>query len=285
MRQRCISILTLEPSLIGDSTMNDSTPQDVPLQGFKRCKKCNIAYPATTEYFHRWSVAKDGLKQRCKTCRNIDKQGYCERNKDKITAYGRLYREKNRATINEKRKARYQANREYELARNKRWDEKNPEKRREHARAAYWRNPDKQRRRNKRYREANIEYSRSRVRDYYHQNKAKERARHRRWRQENPEVRRKSLQDYRARLANAPGEHTSEELAKIREVQANQCLYCGADCSTAFHVDHFIPLDKGGSNSADNLVIACESCNCSKNDRLPSEWEGWNEAYPVFWKD
>jgi hypothetical protein len=37
---------------------------------------------------------------------------------------------------------------------------------------------------------------------------------------------------------------------------------------THFHVDHFIPLSKGGANEIGNLVPSCKRCNLVKGDRL-----------------
>jgi 5-methylcytosine-specific restriction endonuclease McrA len=37
------------------------------------------------------------------------------------------------------------------------------------------------------------------------------------------------------------------------------------------HVDHVIPLAKGGRHAASNLAIACASCNCRKGTKLPQE--------------
>lgn len=50
-----------------------------------------------------------------------------------------------------------------------------------------------------------------------------------------------------------------------------RCAYCGAD-NGEFHVDHIVPVAKGGSNDPENLTIACAPCNMSKGDRLVSEW-------------
>lgn len=50
------------------------------------------------------------------------------------------------------------------------------------------------------------------------------------------------------------------------------CQYCGAHPpSVTLHVDHIHPVAKGGSNSIDNLVTACESCNQGKSDRVLSD--------------
>jgi 5-methylcytosine-specific restriction endonuclease McrA len=46
----------------------------------------------------------------------------------------------------------------------------------------------------------------------------------------------------------------------------------------ACSVDHVIPLARGGTNTLDNLVIACVRCNNEKNDMLLSEWiDRWYE--------
>jgi hypothetical protein len=38
------------------------------------CPRCNIEYPATTEYFHRHSKRKNGLSFYCKGCNNANTQ-------------------------------------------------------------------------------------------------------------------------------------------------------------------------------------------------------------------
>ena len=47
------------------------------------------------------------------------------------------------------------------------------------------------------------------------------------------------------------------------------CVYCAAPASA---VDHIRPLSRGGWEHESNLVPACGSCNCSKNDSLLTEW-------------
>lgn len=41
------------------------------------------------------------------------------------------------------------------------------------------------------------------------------------------------------------------------------CVYCGCKAYSP-HIDHIHPLSKGGTDMADNLATACESCNTSK---------------------
>ncbi|MFD9903142.1 HNH endonuclease [Streptomyces sp. NPDC059063] len=54
----------------------------------------------------------------------------------------------------------------------------------------------------------------------------------------------------------------------IEELGAN-CLYCGGPFE---HLDHFIPIAKGGAHCIENLVPACAPCNLSKSDKLPWVW-------------
>jgi hypothetical protein len=48
------------------------------------------------------------------------------------------------------------------------------------------------------------------------------------------------------------------------------CAYCGTT-SGRIGVDHIRPESRGGTDSWDNLVLACEQCNQRKGDRLPEE--------------
>lgn len=51
-----------------------------------------------------------------------------------------------------------------------------------------------------------------------------------------------------------------------------QCVFCGAtrDLTT----DHLIPTNRGGDDSPDNLVLACQTCNSSRGDKGVFEWLG-----------
>ena len=47
------------------------------------------------------------------------------------------------------------------------------------------------------------------------------------------------------------------------------CQYCGKnlDDKIKLHVDHILPLSKGGSNQENNLITACQKCNLEEHDR------------------
>lgn len=41
------------------------------------------------------------------------------------------------------------------------------------------------------------------------------------------------------------------------------------------HVDHALPLARGGRNNFDNLVLSCMRCNLQKNNKTPQEFIDW----------
>lgn len=61
----------------------------------------------------------------------------------------------------------------------------------------------------------------------------------------------------------------------LKELYATEnCYYCGEvvprDKRTA---EHKLPLIRGGAHSADNMVMACEGCNFSKQDKTEEEFK------------
>ena len=67
-----------------------------------------------------------------------------------------------------------------------------------------------------------------------------------------------------------------------------KCFYCKRDLPSdeefcnergqvvvskrQWHVDHVLPLSRGGDYSLNNLVPACSFCNLSKHDKTASEF-------------
>ena len=56
------------------------------------------------------------------------------------------------------------------------------------------------------------------------------------------------------------------------------CVYCRTEDSLS--IDHLIPQFSGGAHSADNLVVACQSCNSSKRKRDFLEWMAIKRRFP-----
>lgn len=93
-----------------------------------------------------------------------------------------------------------------------------------------------------------------------------------RYQRENPEYAVARNARYRARKLKNGGTYTPEDIRLLQRSQNHKCWWCGKLVSDDYHVDHRIPLSRGGSNNPENLCISCPSCNMSKGGRFPHEW-------------
>jgi 5-methylcytosine-specific restriction endonuclease McrA len=78
----------------------------------------------------------------------------------------------------------------------------------------------------------------------------------------------------RTRERGSGGTHTAQDVQRQGDSQKWKCWWCSKPCTDNYHVDHLVPLARGGHNDPSNIVITCPRCNCSKNDKLPQEWIG-----------
>ena len=65
---------------------------------------------------------------------------------------------------------------------------------------------------------------------------------------------------------------------KLYDDQDGGCFYCGKhyESQKSLTRDHFFPIaivGKGPAANKDNVVLACQKCNTTKADRLPTEEE------------
>lgn len=58
-------------------------------------------------------------------------------------------------------------------------------------------------------------------------------------------------------------------LPKIRLAQRNRCAICRTSLRGGDHIDHIVPLSKGGKHIAQNLQLLCPHCNLTKSGRDP----------------
>lgn len=74
----------------------------------------------------------------------------------------------------------------------------------------------------------------------------------------------------RARRLNAKGRFGRADVKRILSGQKMRCWWC--DCKLEkYHLDHRIPLSRGGTNDPSNLVASCPPCNQKKSSKMP--WE------------
>ncbi len=131
------------------------------------------------------------------------------------------------------------------------------EARRSYSRSYYAANKETQQAVNRKWNEANLE---------------KRRAHRAKWRKTNPAQVRRLSAIRKARVKNAEGTHTSEELEQMYVSQAGLCAYCEVRLPTDFHLDHMTPISRGGRNDWTNLALTCPTCNLRKNDKTVIEF-------------
>lgn len=56
---------------------------------------------------------------------------------------------------------------------------------------------------------------------------------------------------------------------RILERDGKQCRQCGN--TKNLHIDHILPVSKGGTSDDENLQVLCRSCNCSKGNKTDNE--------------
>lgn len=96
------------------------------------------------------------------------------------------------------------------------------------------------------------------------------------WRRANADKVRAKDQRRRARILASPvNDLTARQWRNIKAAYRHRCAYCGK--RRPLTMDHVIPLSKGGSNTASNVVPACRSCNSSKCDRDAPTYQ------PLLW--
>lgn len=154
-------------------------------------------------------------------------------------------------------KAKRDSDPEGERARKRAWTKKMPETSKEKVRA---------RSKSARYEEARLRR--------YEQNRDSILEWHREYYRNNTDKAKIKRDRRRARLMNAEGEYTVDDIHLHYKNQKGKCWYCQIELKGKYHIDHRIPLSRGGSNYPNNLALTCSRCNLSKSDKLPHEWCG-----------
>ncbi len=118
----------------------------------------------------------------------------------------------------------------------------------------------------------NIETERVKARQRYAQNPEKACAITRAWQRRNP-FRVKLIEAIRrAREADAfVQEVTTEHLQLLLEAQDGKCRYC-KEPLTKKHLEHRIPLSRGGTHQPSNVCWSCPSCNQRKYNKTEAEF-------------
>lgn len=98
-------------------------------------------------------------------------------------------------------------------------------------------------------------------------------ARERQYKRDHPEQVASQNHKRRARLNESEGSHTASDIMRIFMHQGKKCAECFEIVTkSTWHVDHIMPLSKGGSNWPSNLQILCRRCNLEKHASDPIDF-------------
>ena len=171
-------------------------------------------------------------------------------------AVDRAWKSKNRDRINENERRRYA---------------RNPGKFVQKVQRQYWASPERKKA-NRRQRYANLRSTP----ELYAIELQNNRARVQRWVVENPDkarrLRQVQAQRRRARERNIAGSFTRRDLERLFKLQCGKCAYCRVKLGRKHHVDHIVPVAKGGTNDPSNLQLLCIPCNRKKAARDPLDF-------------
>lgn len=218
-------------------------------QGFKICSVCGRTLP--TDDFRKNKCGPYGLSSECRECKNdMDKQ-YHQNHKEKHLLWNREYVKKNRERVQQ-----YKHN-------------------------YYMEHQDESREYNQKYREEHRDEILTYFCAYYLEHMDEIKARTKEWSQtESGKLSHRNANRRRkARMKNIEGDHSKDEMLSVLEFFDYKCAYSGEPLEEEYHIDHVIPVSKGGTNYIWNIVPANSGPNIAKRD---SEMEEWFRKQPYF---
>jgi 5-methylcytosine-specific restriction endonuclease McrA len=245
----------------------------------KRKKICFFPVAAssgTTIYYRRT----------CKECRKRYEDNWKEKNSERYLRRRRQYYSENRDREIKRACEWHQANREYSLNSKRLWYLANAPRLKEKQSRWYYSNPDTV----IAYRENNKEQISDKNRLWKKNNRVYVIQYNLNWRKNNADHVKKYSREYdkmnpeRKRLSEAKRRAlkmgctthmivSANELKKIYKRQQGKCMYCGKRLrGRLYHIDHIVPLSRGGIHSVENMQLTCPQCNISKHARTHEEY-------------
>ncbi len=233
----------------------------------KTCRKCGTLF--------------DGRK--CKVC----EKAYREANKEKRNAYSIQWRLKNPDKVKELSQKWYALAGEKYRERSKQKRLADPQKCAAYMRQYHAAHKERHRERGKKWAAENRERVRAAQKEWRKKNPEtvkksgikwyvthKEQAAitSARWKAENPEARRIQDQNRKARVRKYGGKLSKGLVGKLFSLQRGLCACCRQPLGDKYHLDHIVPVIRGGKNEDWNMQLLTARCNLEKHAKDPIDF-------------
>lgn len=201
--------------------------------------------------------------------------------------YARNYRKAHAEKLKEIERRRYLKNKEKRNNASREYQKLHPEKvsrynakyrtsnpEREKRRHIEYRdkNPERDKNYSASYRAMNVEKIKASATERREKNAEKEKARHKKYRKENPEKIKIKAHNRRAKKKASGGKLSPSLSLMLFAKQRGKCAICKEGLKTGYHMDHIIPLARGGKNIERNIQLTCKRCNGRKSDKDPIQF-------------
>lgn len=217
---------------------------------------------------------------------------YYQKNRDKIinrvkersasrkgekATYDKEYIVKNREKIRVNRQNYRLHNAKVIAERNKEWQKTDVCK--DYRKAYYKQNKERILKKNKSYFENHKEEKIAYDRDYYLKNKDRFAEKRKAWfaTPKGKLCKKVSSANRRARKKNSKGTVTKEDIKELYSIQGARCYYCSISLKELYHIDHMLPLIRGGEHNRSNICLSCATCNMRKHTKTVEEFQRANQ--------
>lgn len=106
--------------------------------------------------------------------------------------------------------------------------------------------------------------------EYHRQNRDKMLAANKKWMSENKDKVRAIKANRERRIAG--GKLSTDIVERLLKLQKGRCACCGVSLDAGYHIDHIMPVSRGGKNEDSNIQLLTPTCNLKKKNLDPIDW-------------